>query len=150
LELQAEPGLLSNNFWDRLSHMNAKTLIVLVLALYGCSSQPRFTSHGENVNLMFDNKTAQNCWAGPLPTDNAMDDAVADLQRELKEVEERAKNTDRFLVMPHGVDNPLQSLLEETQAAADKAQKRVDYLNAHPEQQKLHVHNGLPYCSELK
>jgi hypothetical protein len=108
--------------------MNAKTLIVLVLVSGGCSSQPRFTPHGENVNLMFDNKTAQNCWAGPRGDD--MDDAVAHLQSEQDRL--HTQNLVDCAITP----------------ACAEAQKRVDYLKEHPEQQKMH--NGLPYCSELK
>jgi hypothetical protein len=42
--------------------------LVVAVGLAGCSSQssPRFTHTSPNQYIMFDNKTAQACWAGPV------------------------------------------------------------------------------------
>ena len=42
------------------------TLLIVPLLLAGCGSRQRFT-HVDNQNpyIMFDQKTAQSCWAGP-------------------------------------------------------------------------------------
>jgi hypothetical protein len=118
---------------------------------------------------MFDNKTAQECWAGSIQKDNGSayrEAAYKNLQENtqslLKQVHQDDACNRALGKYPKGIDSSgtrpiecgaedaaykLNNLLSEAYA---NAIHREDRLREHPEEQKvIHVH-GLPYCSELK
>jgi hypothetical protein len=56
---------------------------LIVLFALGCSSQPRFVhAAGGPPQQMFDNKTAQDCWAGPAPLSAASNDLSIALKKD--------------------------------------------------------------------
>jgi hypothetical protein len=132
------------------------------------TSQPRFVHHGNApAEEMFDNKTAQLCWAGPMQ----FDDGMAELKQAQDEEAQIVKNIAEIMrvkwtILPNGkhayetysvaVKNELDKEFENETAKAwandarmKAAKARVEYLKDHPEEQKVHVH-GRPYCAELK
>jgi hypothetical protein len=145
-------------------------LVLTVLGIIGCSSQPRFIHHGGDPEQIFDNKTAQDCWAGPVQKDDgiaANEEAYKSYQDAVKKYEEAwARDSEQCLraldKLPRRMDGfakrPFEcsdiDRLERSQLAMlnlhSTMSDREDRLREHPEEQKIiHVH-GLPYCSELK
>ena len=151
--------------------MTNRNLIVLtgVLVLGGCSSQPRFVHHGGDPEMMFDNKTAQECWAGPVQKDNGSayrEETYKNWQENtqalLKETHEHDACTSALGKYPKGIDSsgtrPIECWGEDAAYKLNNllgelytnASHREDRLREHPEEQKvIHVH-GLAYCSALK
>lgn len=118
----------------------ALVVLTIVLVLAGRSSQPRFVHHSGDPEMMFDDKTVQECWAGPVVTD----DGTAELKRAIDFYNDTNPNT------PHiDYSAVISSTAIPWDSAIAKAKARVLYLREHPAEQKVHVH-GLPYCSELK
>jgi hypothetical protein len=119
------------------------TLCAVSLVAGACSSQsqpqPRFTfvgnkDSGEHRYDMFDSKTAQICWAGPVKTNDGKDD-----------LEIAKKKHPSYENLFSG--NPIQEAVDTAEVRA--AQDRVNRLKEHPEEMKVKV-NGLPYCADLK
>jgi hypothetical protein len=146
------------------------TVVLIAILLGGCSSQPRFVHHGGDPEQMFDNRTAQECWAGPVQKDNgsaARDESSKSYKDAVMKYEEAwAKDSEKCLraldKYPNGIDpsgtRPIEcSTTDDLRHFQSKMLdfymidiKRADRLREHPEEQKvIHVH-GLPYCSELK
>ena len=114
-----------------------KNIFVLTtLLLVGCTSQPRFVHHGGDPEQMFDNKTAQECWAGPVQ----IDDGTAEVKA-LQDQMARNNREDPAHIANFENDRLTPGLKE--------AEARAEYLKDHSEEQKVHPH-GLPYCADLK
>jgi hypothetical protein len=81
--------------------------LVVAVGLAGCSSQAgRFTHTSPNQFIMFDNKTAQACWAGPVSRDSLeliqldMNDVARAAGEEIRRIEKsegHAAATQRLL-----------------------------------------------------
>ena len=150
--------------------MRRLLVLTAVLALNGCSSQPRFVHHGGDPELMFDNKTAQDCWAGPVQKDDgiaARVESSKSYQDAVKKYEEAwAKDSEKCLraldKYPHGINasgsRPFEcSTIDDLSSFQSKMLdfylidvKRADRLREHPEEQKVIQVHGLPYCAGLK
>jgi hypothetical protein len=131
------------------------------------TSQPRFVHQGDAPEEMFDNKTAQACWSGPVQKDDGEagekiarkdeEDALKDLNKTLEDYGDACDRVER----KYGQDKGRETLAcKALLRASDRhflyfdlenlAQKRVEQLKEHPEMQKVIHVRGLPYCSELK
>ncbi len=59
--------------------MRFPALLFAVFALAGCSSQPRFVHIGGSTFVMFDNQTAQSCYAG---SPKALEDRIQSMRKQ--------------------------------------------------------------------
>jgi hypothetical protein len=173
----------NSSFWDdRVTGIIVAVAVVVAIGLFilvatgvfhqpwalsAETSQPRFVHQGgAPAEEMFDNKTVQACWAGPVQ----FDDGTAELKQAQDEFDQIVTNMEKLLrakytILPNGkdayetysvaVNNELDKELEHEKAKSwtndarmKEAKARVEYLKDHPEEQKVHV-RGLPYCSEL-
>jgi hypothetical protein len=142
----------------------------MVSILVGCgSSQPRFTHDSGALEMMLDNKTARECWAGPVQKDDGSK-ALADVAEDkesiaihsplpVADIQERVTDRCRELqALPHDIYTPFKEIL--LCAGAEKSQSDlvnidsilsdvVAKLREHPEKQKVIQVHGLPYCKDL-
>jgi len=86
---------------------------------------------------MFDNKTAQVCFAGPVETD----DGKHALEIAIQKYKEKHPSGENPLS-----GNVLNAFLNAPEVS--DAQDRVKRLQDHPEEMKVRV-NGLRYCADL-
>ena len=146
------------------------SIALIILLLIGCSSQPRFVHHGGDPEQMFDNKTAQDCWAGPVQKDDGIA-AMDESSKELETARQKSENTnaedgdacyralDRY---PNGInasgERPVEchsmdiaSNLVMTELKINLANiDRVARLREHLDERRVIYVHGLPYCSDLK
>ena len=137
--------------------------VAVLVSLTRGPSQPRFTHHGGAPEQMFDTKTSQECWAGPVQKDDGFADANRASERVQKASDAFLKAPDQYACFraldknPNGprplVCGPSDLAFAEYNSAidaSDLAGKRFMYLHEHPENQKVIQVNGLPYCKDLK
>jgi hypothetical protein len=159
-------------FWKEkttvLTVLGGVVAVAVLIVVTRAPSQPRFTHQGGAPELMFDNKTSQECWAGPVHRDDgiaAMDrtgERVQQANRALEEELDRHSNGECEIGAPE--PRPQSCDLEDRAGrefiaamdASKQAEDRVEYLREHPEaqrtteEQKPILMHGLPYCKDLE
>lgn len=143
--------------------------VVPLLVLTEARSRPRFVHQSGPPELLFDTRTKQECWAGPVQRDNGireMDRAgkrLAELNEEAKETWNRDSDACLRALRATQDSNPLAPrplqcrAIDNSQAqflaaakVASEASARVEYLRKHPDQQKVIQVDGLPYCKDIR
>jgi hypothetical protein len=125
--------------------------------------------HGGDPEQMFDNKTAQDYWAGPMQKDNGSayrEETYKNWQENsqalLKQTDEHDACIRALRKYPKGIDSsgtrPIECWSEDAAYKLNNllgelytnASHREDRLREHPEEQKVIQVHGLPYCAGLK